>query len=372
MLIEIYFLAILGLEIKFMIFANKEQNKKFFKVFNGLFLGFFISIFLYCLYSYSDIFSYDTGEWVTLGALIKSAIFCILNLIIGLIGLISQKRTKKKQFSDTSKKGNTIKYILIVLAFSLILITSQYIIKYNKKIKIENEIKNETMIYLKNKYGSSDFKIVDINRDYAENGFIGTDYLENYDIYAVYLPDNIRFYIYLDVDDSRNILKSSFDDRLISTNYSEKYFKDTDFKNNSNKAMEDLNEYLKGRGLNANINLYNHYVIGLDNNKAVPNDYGRIPSKEELYELILNYHVKHDFCITIDKYEMKSDDLKSEVRKYLIKLSNYLIDYYNDLDDYEIYCKYNDNNGNFFKGRLTINKEYININGNLMNEEIKR
>lgn len=366
----IYFFIILSMEIILIILANKNKDKKYYKIFNGLFWGFFISIFLYCIFSYTKIFSYDTGEWVTIGALIQAGFLSILNLVIGAISLLFQRKTKD-QFCDTSNKKTTFKCFLIIIFISLIIIISQYMIKYNEKIKIENEIKKETMVYLENKYGSRDFEIVDIDRDFVVNGFIGTNHLDNYNIYAIYIPDNIRFYIYLGVDDSREILRDSFSDRLISTIYSENHFKDDNFINNTNKEIENLNIYLKEIGLNANINLYSENAVSHDN-EAVPNKYGKIPSKNELYDLILDYHIKHDLKIEIDKYEITSNNLKSEIRNYLVNLSNYLIDYYNVLNDFKIECYYNDNNGNFFKGQLTINKDYINISGNLIEEKIKK
>ena len=364
----VYFSILLLLEIIFIILGNKE--KKYYKIFNGLFFGFFISIILYCIYSYTDIFSYDTGEWVTLEALFQSGTLCIVNLIIGVISFILQRKNKNKQ--TTSKKKLTIISLIIVSIISIVLILTQYIIKYNDRVNTENKIIKETLTYLNNKYGNSDFEIVEIDRNFADNGFIGTNYLENYDIYAIYKTTNTRFYIYLKVDDSRNILTETFDDRLISTDYSEKYFKNDDFKNDSAKAIEDLNKYLKEKNLNVNIDLYNNYIIGLDNDNAVPNDYGKIPSKEELYDLILDYHLKHDLKVTIDNSEIQSNNLKIEIKDYLITLANILDSYYNNLEDYKIDCHYNDNNGNFFNGSMTINKEYIIIKGNLLDEKIKK
>ena len=366
----IYFYAILALEIKFITLGHKD--KKFFEIFSGLFFGFFISIFLYYLYSCTDIFSYDTGSWVTLGALFNSVLLSILNSIIGVIGLILQKKKQNEQLLDNRSKVVAIISFFVVSLISFMVIFAQYTIKKNDRIEVENEIKKETLIYLKNKYGSSEFKVFRIDRDFAENGFIGTDHLENYDIYAVYIPDNIEFYIYLDVDDSRNILKNSFDDDFISTKYSEKYFKDDDFTNDSNKSIKDLNIYLKQMGFNVNVDLYSRYVIGLDNDKAVPSDYGRIPSRDKLYNLILDYHIKHDSKIIINKYELKSNNLKSEMKTYLINLSNSLINYYNNLDDYKIKFYYNDENGNIFSGELIINNEYISIYEPSIKEEIKR
>lgn len=371
MLMTIYFLTILILEILFISLADMKKNKKYFKIFNGLFFSFFISIFLYFLYFTSDVYSYDTGEWVGLIELVESMFLCIANVVIGLIGLIFQKRSKKKElFIDTSKKGITIKYILIVSIISFIIVFSQFIIRYNEKINIENEVKEETMIYLKGKYGNDDFEIIDIDRNFAATGFIGTDLLLYYEIYAVYLPDNIEFYIELDVDNSRNILRDSSYDTLISK-YFKRYFNDDDFKNEGNIAKEKLSEYLKIKQLNVNILLHN-YSYDLTARDALQNNYGKIPEKEELYNLILDYHLKHEFEIIINEDEIKSEDVKSELREYLIKLSNYLIDYYDDLDDYEIICSYNGGRNKYFRGTININKEYINIDVGSIEEKIRR
>ena len=135
----IYFFLILCLEIILIILANKNKDKKYYKIFNGIFFGFFVSIFLYCIYSYTKIFSYDTGEWVTIGALIQSGFLSILNLVIGAISLLFQRNTKN-QFCNTSNKKTTFKCFWIIIFISLILVISQYTIKYHEKIKIEIEI----------------------------------------------------------------------------------------------------------------------------------------------------------------------------------------------------------------------------------------
>ena len=95
-LIRTYLLILLIFETIFLIIAIKSKNKKVFKIFNGLFFSFLISIIFYCTYFLSEIYTYDTGEFLEINELIISAIFCIINFIIGFIGLITQKIYKQK------------------------------------------------------------------------------------------------------------------------------------------------------------------------------------------------------------------------------------------------------------------------------------
>lgn len=367
----IYFLLIICLEIKFIIKGVKEKNKNNFKIYNGLFFSSFVTIMLYYFYFTSDIYSFDTGEWIWLKAFFQSLIFSIISLIIALVSLYFQIKTKKKQYNDTSKKCITIKTFLLASLISLIFIFSQYFIRYNEKVTIDNEVRKETMLYLDKRYGTNDFKIVDIDRSFAEHGFIGTNYLECYDIQAIYIPDNIKFYINLDVDDERKILKDSFDDTLTSKIYI-KYFIEDDFKKDNSKEQESLLKYLKSNQLNVDISSNQQYSYDLIADEVLPNNYGKIPSKEELYYLILDYYQKHEYKITINKDEIKSDDIESELRKYLIKLSNHLIAYYGNLNDYEIWIEYNAESGKTFSGTINITEEYINIAVDSIKEQIKR
>lgn len=371
MLIRIYFGIILILEIVSIIIAKISKNKKYFKISNGLFFGLFPSLFLYCIYFLSNLFSYDTGGWVQVAELIISMFFCILNLIIGLISLIFQIISQKKNnFIDTSKKGTKIKYIFIVFIISSIIIFGQFVIRYNEKNMIENDIIQETMIYLKEKYGTDDFKILEIDREFAENGFMETNHLQNYDIDVMYIPDKIKFSINLDVDSTRKVLRESSNDTLISM-YFDIYFTNNDFKNDGNIAKEKLSDYLKSKELNVEILLKN-YPYSFITQDVLSNDYGKIPTKTELYNILLDYYIKHKFKIKINEDEIKGSDIKSELRVYLITLSNYLIDYYNELDDFEIDCSYDGGTGNYFSGKIKINKEYININVGSIEEKINR
>lgn len=369
----IYLIVLMILEIIVIVLGKITKKEKYSEILDGLFFGFYALIVAYYLYSVLSIiflFHFDSEkENLLLYTLIIHGFLSVLNLILGIIGFKIVKK-KKINFSVLKKKGNTFTYFLIVIITGFINILSQDAVEYSKKIKTENQIKQETMIYLENKYGSKDFKIDYISRDFAMNGFVTTDYLDNYDIYATYLPDKIKIHIYLDVDASRNILINTFKDDLIYT-LSEKYFKKNDFTYTFEQSKYEFNIYLKEKGLNATASQYSiiRYINSSDIAELVPNNYGKVPSRKELYDLILKYYSTHDLTISIRKE--KSDDLRNDIITHLISISNSITDYYNGLDEYEINFSFYNENESFSSGTLKITKEFIIIDGVLEGNDLK-
>lgn len=367
----LYFLVLLIFESTLVIMSCTNKDSGFLKKSFGVFLGIILSLILYFIYAYTDVFSYDTGEWVTLRAVVISIIFAIANIIIGIISFILYK-TLKNKYGDTSRKKDILKYFAIISIISFVIIGGQFSFKTVTKIKIDNEIKLETIKYLKSKYGTDDFIIEKIDRDFADNGFISTDSLENYNIKVIYRAKDIKFNVYLDVDDDRNLLVDSFNDYFMYYTYCDfDEFKDNAFETSIETTIDDLNIYLKEKGLNVLVDDYSRYTFFNESKFAVPYNYGAIPTKEELYDMILDYHIKHEFKIVIDSSEVDSSNLKVNIKNYLVKLSNILNDYYHGIDDYHVYCSYKNGN-DFFNGDLYITRDYINIDGNLFKEKIKR
>ncbi|MCI8331055.1 MAG: hypothetical protein HFE04_03015, partial [Bacilli bacterium] len=312
-------------------------------------------------------YTYNTGEWVFLIGIIEVPL-CIINIILGIINLIMKKQYKKNNLLvDTSQKWITIKSILLITLISLMIVLGQYIPKNIEKNKIEKEIKEVTMTYLKNKYNNDNFKIEYIDRHFSANGFISTNHLESYRIKAYYIPDNIKFYIDVEVNDSREILKNTYEDRLIYAYY-KRHFKEEDFIVDGNIEKEKINKYLKEEQFNVELSLSDSYTFS-----AIDALTNKIPSKKELYDLIIDYHMKHKLYIKIAENEIKGENIKLELKEYLIKISKNIIEYYDELDDYEVTCNYDRGRKDKFIGVIKINKEYINIeiNGNIV-EKIKR
>ena len=259
---------------------------------------------------------------------------------------------------------------MIVSAASFIIIFSLFIIRYNDKVQLDNEVKEEVMIYLKEKYGTSDFEILDIDRKFSANGLVATNNLEYYDVNVLYKQSNIEFHVELDVDNERKILRNSSSDWFLFKYYYNE-FEDDDFRVDGNIKMNAFFDYLKKKNLNVEVEMSDHYASGGEIEKILPNGYGRIPDKKEFYNLIIDYQLKHKMKITINKNELVGNDLKEELRNYLVNLANYIIDYYDEIEDYQIYCEYYGND-DFFKGNLYIDKDYINIDVGSIKETIKR
>ena len=100
-------------------------------------------------------------------------------------------------------------------------------------------------------------------------------------------------------------------------------------------------------------------------NEAVPRNYGKIPSKKELYNLILDYYNKHEFDMEINKSEIKNKD-------YLIRLTNYLIEYYGEDSIFEMEYSYSGGVGKYFHGVIKVDEEFINIPLETTEVNIKR
>ncbi len=365
----LYLIAIIILEIAILIYIKKSKKKNTFKVFNGLFWSFYISQIVYAIYWRSDLFRYDTGEWITMGEMIKNFFLCLINFILGIIGFIFQKKAKNNQnYIEENTPHKTIYYTILVSIVTSLLIVFQYSFRYVEKRKIDNEIMEKTIDYLKEKYSSDDFKILDINRHFGANGFIGTDNLEEYNIKSIYNLDDTEFYIDVKVDDKRKIIKDSYEDTLMYA-YFKKYFDVKDFINNGNDEKEKLNKYLNEKQINVKLQLNQFYKYTAFD--VLPDK--KMPSKIELYNLILDYHIKHELTLKIAIDEIKGDNVETELEKYLMKVSYYIIDYYKDLNDFKMTYNYNRDKKNNYIGELYIDKDYIKIKikNRIIKEKIK-
>ena len=133
---------------------------------------------------------------------------CIINFILLLITLCFHFIPKKaKKYKNKEKLIYFIKKFLIAILVTLIIIGPQYVYKYIQKRNEDNKIIKETILYLEEKYGITEFKIINIDRSFSANGFIETDNLEYYSVHVVYLPEETEFIVELNVDDNRNIIK---------------------------------------------------------------------------------------------------------------------------------------------------------------------
>ena len=183
MIIKFCFGVILILELVFIIRGNKRKEEKYFKISNGLYWGLLPSLCFFCFYAISDIYSYDGSGWIAVSEFFAITLFFIINVIIGFVNFVLRKKSKKKQdFKQDKKKGTIFKIFLLTVVISLLVILLHLTLRITEKTAIDSYVKKEAMIYLGDKYGTNEFEILEIDRNFADNGFIETDYMENYEI----------------------------------------------------------------------------------------------------------------------------------------------------------------------------------------------
>ena len=367
----ILFIVVIYFEIKYIFTAKREKDICYFKKFYGLFFGLILSSLMYCIYTSSEIYSFDTGEWIFVYPMMFSCFVVIVDLILLFISLffrfISKDRKEYKKNSLSKLVG--FKLFLLVCIISFLIIFLQYRIRLYEKKSIDEEVINETMIYLKDKYGNEDFEIIDIDRRFSANGWIETDNLENYEVRVLHKNTNIKFRVELNVDGYRNILRDSSYDSFLN-NYYRNEFNNKGFYIDGMVKMNAFSDYLnKYRNLNVNVTMADYY--GLYSKRILPNDYGKIPNRKEYYNLIIDYQLRHEMKIVIDKDELAGDNLEKELRDYLVDLAYYIIEYYDNLEDYEINCSYRSRD-EYFGGSMYINKDNIILDVGSLEETIKR
>ena len=370
MIIKFCFGVILILELVFIIRGNKRKEEKYFKISNGLYWGLLPSLCFFYFYAISDIYSYDGSGWIAVSEFFAITLFFIINVIIGLVNFILRKKSKKKQdFKQDKKKGTIFKTFLLTVVISLLVILLHLTLRITEKTAIDSYVKKEAMIYLGDKYGTNEFEILEIDRNFADSGFIETDYLENYEISIMYVPEQIEFQLYLNVDGKRNVLREeSYDD--LGYLLFDLYFKNADLKNDSINEIGKLTTYLETKGYNVEINLRNDYY-DLTAHDAIDNNYGKMPTEEEFYDLVLDYHLKHELEIQFGELAFNSNDYETELRLYLVELSNNIIEYYGELNDFEVHCSYKRNNKQY-GGRIIVNTDYVEIAVGPIEDKIER
>lgn len=369
---NIIFAICIYYEIVFLIKSKKKNDILYFKRFYGLFIGLFLSLILYIIYVSSDLYTFDCSGWDCIEELIYAVIIMITNIILTIISLLLRFVFKnKKKYKNTSTYKDFIKYFFIIITISIILISSHCACKLIVKNKIDKEVANETLIYLENKYGKEEFKILEIEREFADNGWIETDLLDYYEVEVLHVKSKKEFDVELSVDAKRNIIHEESYDSLLYGLYGEK-IDENKLAIEGEIKKEAFEDYLNRiKLLNVNIEMSNYYENGYRDNSLMPNSYNKIPTEKEFHDLLIDHQLKHEMKISIDTNELKNSDRQTEIKKYLLILANYIIEYYDELEEYEIYCKYQ-NGKEIYNGKLIINNENIILDFNKFEETVKR
>lgn len=278
-------------------FRKNHINKGWFE-----FLGITIIVFI------SDILAYNyfANNLPGLGSAIVSIFICgfILcsNFILLLVGLIIKKRRKQiSEFND--KKTNKISFI----KSSIITLICNLIVIFIIPILIQNIIlgNGETYIikYLEQKYGDGNYKVVNISKQYSNSG-MWDKYLSGY--YYEIKSDYMDNSFIIETDDEFLYINSDY---FLPVYYSQKYNldyelyydeRDTSIKYDFDEFEEYIRENIKVEKEEFNVeDISENYVLSWNNIEGVkynqnyfiiPEDYGRIPSINELVDLLNEFY----------------------------------------------------------------------------------
>lgn len=287
------------------IHKGKCENKKYFSIFKSVFSAIMLSLPLYYMYIQ---FAIDNNSESDLGDAILSIFGLIVTFIFfiiqWIIGLVVEKRIKKKNLESQNvieKKLNIKAFFITVVSFILILGLSTFVPKLNNSM-LNNNIETDTIMYLNNKYGDYGFTIIDVNENYGYNGIV-QKYLTGYNITVNSSSINKNFEVRTGKE------HTSFFDTFIY-NYYESFLNSNDNKKKTDDLLIRINTEIDK--LDTYLNRYNKVSIRkfntsyLDNNKIfnsnlIPDDYGKIPSTDELYKLTENNILNYQLELTIDK-----------------------------------------------------------------------
>lgn len=262
------------------------------------FLGITIIIFL------SDILAYLTLANNLATGYSEMVFICIsilcCNMILWISGLIIKNKMKRLN-NENDKKDKKIKRV----PFSIIILICNFIIIFIAPtlLKLNND-KISIMSYLEQKYGDGNYKVVKIRKQYrkADGFFTGYDVDGyNYEIKSDYM-ENI-FIIH--ISNGSSYISSDY---FLPVYYSEKYHLDyelyyeyDDRTKETHYNFDKLEEYIRNN-ITAKTEDFatenfeiedicrNYDVQYSTNSLIIPEDYGRIPSMDELIDLLIDYY----------------------------------------------------------------------------------
>ena len=281
-----------------LIHKSKYEYNKFFPIFKSIFIAIILSFPFY--YQYIQ-FALDANQESDLSdGLMSILIFwgiLILFILQGVVGLFIGKKIKKEtnELSNIRYKKISFKaFIITAISFILVLIFSMNIPKLIKS-NIEDSIETDTINYLNNKYGDYGFSVINISERYGYNGIV-QKYLTGYNITINSSSINKNFQV------SSGTKHESFSDDFIYSYY-EDFFNSIEYNQINQKLLTDVNSEIDS--LEKYLKQYNKISIrrltkvNIDSS-VIPDNYGKIPSIDELYKLTKQNTLNYELEIIID------------------------------------------------------------------------
>ena len=274
---------------------KKSKKSKYFNLFIGINIASFIS----------TIYAFYVFRKNILG--LSDAIYCLLvcgfsfitNIVLLIIGLIVKKITKDNKIRINK---NSFFIGIFILLLNIIVVFILPTIVNNISLKLDEK---KVIIYLNNKYGNSNYKVVNIYKEYSHYG-MWDKYLSGYyyEIKSDYMKDTFIIKVDNNYIEADYFLPVYFSQKY-NLNYNLEYH---DWNNSLEYDFTDFNNYIKDLIKNKMLTLnkevdpsviYNNYIQSYSNIDGVKYnsnyyiisaDNGKIPTIEELIRSLINYN----------------------------------------------------------------------------------
>lgn len=257
---------------------------------------------------------------------------CIVeNIILLIVGIIFFIKQKKKIKNKSPKEKNYI-FLKIFITFISVWIFS-LLISYTPKLfksELEKYIEDYVVEYMTKKYGDGNFKVLNIAKNYS-GGLWEPEVHSGYYVKIKNSYTNNIISMFID-GTTKETIKVSYDGLLldyyekIDEDYGDITYFQEDLMNRKIKIVEDAYQ----KQFNVDIDFSCYYKI--------PDNYGHIPSIDELVELcpVNTDHIS----VTVNDHVEKKNELD-----YLKRLAKYSMNYFKDEEEVNIYYTLNYRNG---------------------------
>ena len=285
-------------------------------------------------------------------------------------GTITLEETKPQK-----NKGAAVAALFVVILFAGLNIIDNTFLA-TKNFAMSGNTKSVAMRYLKDKYGDHGFEYVSTEKDMHTNTFGTLPHLEGYQIEVRSREYGFEFSVEIDAEfklndyDNPENIPEYISDSFYTTLFEKQYFKKGDYYEWRDELLKDINDkmsYLQKEMSefgDVEIDDYDSFNIDYDItifSKAIPQNYGKIPTREELEELTTQYAVNHtkiafrNFSgIPYDKKETMTDEEKEKtVTVACEKIANKLVQVLDTKYDINIKCYF----VGFDYGNVIVNKE---------------